>query len=320
VSAATRFIAAFAAALGLAISGAGVSAARSSVDSTWYWSEYGAAHALYLNGITWRSGVDRMRQTHCWGLGHWLVEADGTRLFSHFYCTASPTSGSQYDVIVNVTGSSLYAVSFASYVKPQTWYWTSQYTANALFKNGIRWAGTVDPVSSDACSPFGPHMPSDGSYFQHFYCLVHTRARSPYTVVVNVTDKLLYQVKWVDFDDQYPATPAQPRPSVATAASSASGGGGASTSVPPVNSTPSCANDIFCNVVNYVETAPSSTSHSWIDDALVNSALSESAKRAIRSAWGNDRVPNGADTWTDQVGCRNHAYPQMTAFSSVTAC
>jgi hypothetical protein len=112
VSAATRFIAAFAAALGLAISGAGVSAAGSSADSTWYWSEYGAAHALYLNGITWRSGVDRMRQRHCWRLGHWLVETDGTRLFSHFYCTATPTSGSRYDVIVNVTGPSLYAVSF----------------------------------------------------------------------------------------------------------------------------------------------------------------------------------------------------------------
>jgi hypothetical protein len=311
MSATTRLVAALVAALGLAISGAGVSAASSSTGSTWYWSEYGAAHALYLNGITWRSGVDRMRQTHCWGLGHWLVKADGTRLFSHFYCSATPNSGSQYDVIVNIAGPSLYAVSFVNYVKRQTWYWTAQFTANALFKNGISWPGTVDPVSSDACSPFGAHMPSDNSYFQHFYCLVHTSARNPYTVVVNVTDKLVYQVKWVDFDNQYPATPAQPHPSVSTATSSASSGG---------NSTPTCGSDIFCNITNYVETAPSNSSHSWIENALLNSALSDQQRRMLEEAWQAREVPNSAAAWTGETSCRNYAYPQTTSFTSVTAC
>jgi hypothetical protein len=161
-------------------------------------------------------------------------------------------------------------------------------------------------------------MASDSSYFQHFYCLVHTSVRNPYTVVVNVTDKLVYQVKWVDFDNQYPATPAQPRPSVSTATSSASGG--SSRYVLPANSTPSCGNDIFCNVANYVETAPSNTSRSWIDNELVNSALSVSARRAVRSAWGSNEVPNSAAAWTDEIGCRTYAYPQTTAFTSVTAC
>jgi hypothetical protein len=58
---------------------------------------YGAAHALYVNGIRWSSGTDLMRQTHCWGLGHWLVDTAGQRHFSHFYCTATPTRGSQYE-------------------------------------------------------------------------------------------------------------------------------------------------------------------------------------------------------------------------------
>jgi len=112
-------VAALVAALALTAAAAGASGSvvLSGADARWYWSEYGAAHALYVNGITWRNSIDRMRQTHCWGLGHWLVETDGTRLFSHFYCTATPLKGSQYDLVVNVTGPSLYAVSFAGYVK-----------------------------------------------------------------------------------------------------------------------------------------------------------------------------------------------------------
>jgi hypothetical protein len=309
----TRFlIAALAAAFGLAlIPGAGASAARSTASTDWYWSEYGMAHALYLNGITWRSGVDRMRETYCYGLGHWLVKTDGTRLFSHFYCTATPTTGSEYDIIANVTGPTLYAVSFVSYVKPQTWFWTAQYTANAIYQNGVRWLGTLDPVTYDACSPFGKWNPSDHIYFQHFYCSVHTNVRPPYTIVVNVTDKLSYTVKWVDFDTQLPATPAQPRPSVsATATSSASSSSG---------STPDC--DMYCNLLRLAEmpSHPSSGSD-WLSQALINSALTDAQKRANRQQWGNDEAPSGASAWTGGVGCRNDAYPQTTPYTSITEC
>ena len=205
-------VAALAAAFGLT-GFAGRASATTMTDTTWYWSEYGAAHTLYLNGITWRTGVDRMRQTHCWGLGHWIVDSSGGRHFSHFYCTATPASGSQYDVVMNVTGQGTYAVSFASYVKPQTWYWPAQYTANALYNNGITWPGTTDSVTYDACSPFGASLQGRGVYYQHFYCSIRSGNRDPYTVIVNVTDKLAYTVKWVAFDDQLPATPAAPRAS-----------------------------------------------------------------------------------------------------------
>jgi len=219
-------------------------------------------------------------------------------------------------VVVNVTGPSLYAVSFASYTKRQTWYWSAQYTANALYRNGIRWLGTVDKATSDACSPFGAHLASDSSYYQHFYCSVHTNVRSPYTIIVNVTDKLAYNVKWVDFDDQYPATPAQPRPSAALTATSSASGGSTST---PSTTTPAC--DLYCNIIGYVTSKTArSSGPSWIDGALVGAALTDAQARAIREQWGSDEAPNGADIWTDQVGCARDGQAQSTPFASVTAC
>jgi hypothetical protein len=136
---------------------------------------------------------------------------------------------------------------------------------------------------------------------------------------VNVTAKLLYQVKWVDFDNQLPATPVQLRPSVSTPTRSTTSG---NSYVPPSNGTPSasCANDIFCNAISYVGTAPNGTSRSWIDDALVGSALNGASKAAIRRTWGNDEVPNSAAAWTDEISCSNYAYPQSTAYTSIDAC
>jgi len=300
------------AALGLTALAAGAtgSGGRSSSATDWYWSEYGAAHALYVNGISWRSGVDQMHQTYCNGLGHWLVKGDGTRLFSHFYCTATPTHGSPYDVIVNVAGPTSYAVSFVDYVRPSTWYWSAQYTANALYRNGIRWVGTTDQVTSDACSPFGGHMPSDSSYYQHFYCSVHTNVRYPYTVVVNVTDKLAYTVKWVDFDNQLPATTFQPRPSFAQTSSSSSS---ASTA------TPDC--DYWCNALGYVASkTTTSSSHTWVDDALAESNLNSSTAALLKTMYGQAYLPDPAASYTDGISCRNYAYVATTTFTSVNAC
>ena len=301
---------------------AGSASATTMADTTWYWSEYGAAHTLYLNGITWRSGVDRMRQTHCWGLGHWIVDSSGGRHFSHFYCTATPASGSQYDVVMNVTGQGSYAVSFASYVKPQTWYWPAQYTANALYNNGISWAGATDSVSYDACSPFGASLQGRGVYYQHFYCSIRSSNRDPYTVVVNVTDKLAYTVKWVAFDDQLPATPAA-APSVAQTATSSASGGAASTTAPPSTSTPDPDCDIYCNLLRYVgtKTPPlDAASRAIYDKMLAGATLTASEKALLAAQWRAGEVPTGAGIQAGEVECRDDAYPQTAMYTSVTAC
>jgi hypothetical protein len=314
-------VAALAAVLGLTGFAATASA---TTTTTWYWSEYGAAHTLYLNGITWRSGVDRMRQTHCWGLGHWIVDSSGGRHFSHFYCTATPASGSQYDVVMNVTGQASYAVSFVSYVKPQTWYWPAQYTANALSKNGITWPGTTDSVTYDACSPFGPSLQGRGVYYQHFYCSIRSSNRNPYTVVVNVTDKLVYTVKWVAFDDQLPATPAAP-PSVAQTATSSASGGAVSTTVPPSTSTaapdPDC--DMYCNMLRYVgmkTPPPDATSRAIYEKMLAGATLTASEKALLEAQWQAGEVPTGAGIQAGEVGCRDYANPQTTMYTTATAC
>ena len=36
--------------------------------------------------------------------------------------------------------------------------------------------------------------------------------------------------------------------------------------------------------------------------------------------WGANEVPNGAASWTGEIGCRNDAYVQTTAYTNVQAC
>jgi hypothetical protein len=261
-------------------------------DGTWYWSEYTAAHALYVNGIRWSSGTDTMRQTHCWGLGHWLVDSSGGRHFRHFYCTVWPQNDAQYDVVVNVTGESLYAVNWAGYEHKSTWYWPAQMTANTLVKNGIRWTSASDPVSSDSCSPFGEWLRRSGTYYyKHFYCAVRSSARSPYTVVVSVTDKLVYDVRWVAYDAQLPATPTLPTP--VTSTSSASGGASTTTSI---------------------------ASNKAVWNQILGQALLQSQQQQIYSTWHNSSIPNTADWLTGQVACRSDPNAFSYAYSSYTAC
>jgi len=137
---------------------------------------------------------------------------------------------------------------------------------------------------------------------------------------VSVTDKLSYTVKWVDFDNQLPATPAQPQPSVAqTATSSASSSSGGSTYTPPSTTTPDC--DYYCNALSYVASkTPPSSSPSWINQALVNAALSDQQRTALIHQWGTNDVPSSAAAWTGEIGCQNYAYVQTTAYTSVGAC
>ncbi len=260
-------------------------------DQTWYWSEYGAAHALYVNGIRWSNAFDSMRQTHCWGLGHWLVDSSGDRHFSHFYCTVWPKQDDQYNVIVNVSGPSTYAVAWAGYAQKTTWYWPAQMTADALAKNGIRWSSSTDPVSTDSCSPFGEWLRRDGYlYYKNFYCSVHSTARAPYTVVVTVSDKLLYAVHWVAFDTQLPAAPALPKP--VTASSSTSGG---------------------------ASTTPSVASKALMDSILASSLLQSQREQAYRS-FHNYSVPNAADSLTGADGCRSDPNYLSYAYSTYGAC
>jgi hypothetical protein len=290
---------------------ASVCGAARAADTSWYWSEYSIAHALYLNGIHWSNGDDRMRQTHCWGLGHWLVDTGGQRRFSHFYCTATPTTGSQYDVIVNVTGPSVYAVAFASYAQPQqTWFWPAQLTANALYKNGVRWANTTDPVVSDSCSPFGEQLSKSGYvYYKHFYCSVRSSARSQYTVVVTVTGKLAYAVHWVAFDDQLPATPTAPRPVVAqTATSSGSSSSGTPDPFDPI-------------AIATAKSAPmDQRTRDQIGKMLAEQAMTRDTIIQNQHRFGSSSVPNSNDYQNDAVGCTNDPYSGNRSYTTVASC
>jgi hypothetical protein len=73
-------------------------------------------------------------------------------------------------VIVNLTAPSVYAVAFASYGAAEADVVLAHAAdRNALYKNGVRWGNTTDPVTGDSCSPFGQQLTSNGYlYYKHY--------------------------------------------------------------------------------------------------------------------------------------------------------
>lgn len=78
-----------------------------------------------------------------------------------------------------------------------TWFWTPQSAANAVYTNDIAWKHRFDVVKRDTCWGFGRWIgTAQNPKYRHFFCTVKARKHPRYTVFLHVLSRKRYSISW----------------------------------------------------------------------------------------------------------------------------
>jgi hypothetical protein len=182
-------------------------------DRLWYWPRAYAEYALRYNGLTFSNAYDRVRGVQCTGLGKPHVSR-GVPMFSAFHCLIVPEGGASYKIIFHAATDREYRIRFTRYQTKTDWVWPPQYAANRLVDVGIRWDnGRTDRILGSACGALGQSWNVRGTpQWALFYCVVIPASGTPYTVVLDVVDRVNFRVNYVSHAIQTPQTPTMTTP------------------------------------------------------------------------------------------------------------